>query len=119
MSPVRGGENWTLDLFPGDAPDGVCELVHRRGRARDDVEDAPARAVRVGCADLTRRRRSLTYVKSRDCSPSPWIVIGSPSRSPSTNSGHHGGVLRRRALARPEDVEEPKHDRLERETRLS
>ena len=54
-----------------------------------------------------------TYVKSRDCSPSPWTVTARPVRDRADEARHHRRVLRGRVLARAEDVEVPQRDRLD------
>ena len=113
MSPARGGAVPPLDRLAEDPPDRVGDLVDARRRARRDVEDRARSRPRRSPARSVASTTFATYVKSRDCSPSPSIVIGSPRSDRGQEERDHRRVLRVRALARAEDVEVAQDDGLE------
>src|SRR6476469_1168566 len=102
-----------LDRLPEDLADRVGDQVDARGRARSDVEDLTARARRVSrthrCVDDVPDIREVARLLAVavDLDRPAGVDRGDEARD-------DGGVLRERALPRPEDVEVPEHDRLER-----
>src|SRR6478736_7169638 len=100
-----------VDRLAEEEADRLGNVVHARGRACGDVEDPSARPGRLGCANRrvhgVRDVREVTglLAVSVDRDRLALIDRGDEERN-------DRGVLRVRALARAEDVEVAKHDRL-------
>ena len=86
MSPCRRGSNRFSTGLPMISPSSAATRFTDTGDPPAMLNTRPL-APAASAAALVAATTFATYVKSRDCSPSPWIVIGSPARDRRMKSG--------------------------------